>query len=96
MWMNGGTGTWFRYIQGLGGVLMCHPAGEDCPREPVAMGQTKVALDAELSIWASDGFTSVVVQQFLGVTRKPSDANRCRAEAEDQAHKFTRALEQGG
>lgn len=74
---------------------MCHPAGEDCPREPVEAGQTKVALDAEHSVWASVGFTSAVIQQFLVVIKKPSDVNGCRAETKDQAHKFTRALEQG-
>lgn len=76
---------------------MCHPTGEHCPRKPDFLGQTKVALNAELSIWASVGFTSVVaVQQFLSVMKKPSDVNGRRAEAKDQAHKFTRALEQGG
>lgn len=55
-----------------------------------------MALDAELSVWASVGFSGVVVQQFLGVIKKPSDVDGCRAEAKGQAHKFTKALKQGG
>lgn len=74
---------------------MCHPAGEDCPKEPAGFGQTKVALDAELPVWASVWFTSVVFQQFPSVIKKPGDINGLRAEAKHQAHKFTRALEQG-
>lgn len=75
---------------------MCHPADEDWSRQPVDSGQTEVALDAELSFWASVGFTSVVVQLILGVIMKPSDVYARRAEARDQAHDFSGALEQGG
>lgn len=75
---------------------MCHPAGKDGSRQPVDSGQMEVALDAELSVWASVGFTSVVVQLFFGVSKKPSDVYVCRAEARDQAHDFSGALEQGG
>lgn len=56
----------------------------------------KAALDAELSIWASVGFTGVVVQQLLCVVKEPSDVNGSRTEAKHQAQEFSRALEQGG
>ena len=55
-----------------------------------------MALDAERSFRASVGFSCVVVLQFLGVVKEPSDVDGCGAEAKHQTHKFTGALEQGG
>lgn len=75
---------------------MDHSAGKDHPRQEFDLGQVEVALDTELSVWASVGLTSVVVQQFCVSIMKPGDVNGQRAEAKDQAHEFVRALQQIG
>jgi len=75
---------------------MCHFAGENHPGNRVNLGQSKVAKNAVLSIGASVGLASVVVPQFHCFITKPSDVNGYRTEARDEAHKFIRALEQGG
>lgn len=93
---NGLIGTWCGYIQGQGGVYMCHPACEAHPGQGVDFGETEVALDSELSVWASVGFTSVVVREFCVSIAEPSDVNGCGAEARDQAREFISALEQEG